>query len=86
MRGRSLGWEDPLGEGVATHSSILAWRFPWTEGPGSQWSTGSQRVRCNQLKQFSKHAQANNKQNPLNVLGIYCTLISIRIKNISTIA
>ena len=27
----SLGWEDPLGEGMATHSSILAWRIPWTE-------------------------------------------------------
>ena len=29
-----LGWEDPLGEGTATHSSILAWRSPWTEEPG----------------------------------------------------
>ena len=31
---RSLGWEDPLEEGVATHSSILAWRIPWIEEPG----------------------------------------------------
>ena len=31
---QSLGWEDPLGEGMATHSSILAWRIPWTEEPG----------------------------------------------------
>ena len=31
---RSLGWEDPLEEEVATHSSILAWRIPWTEEPG----------------------------------------------------
>ena len=31
---RSLGWEDPLEEGMATHSSILAWRVPWTEEPG----------------------------------------------------
>ena len=30
---QSLGWEDPLGEGRATHSSILAWRIPWTEEP-----------------------------------------------------
>ena len=30
----SLGWEDPLEEGMATHSSILAWRIPWTEEPG----------------------------------------------------
>ena len=32
---QSLGWEDPLEEGMATHSSILAWRIPWTEEPGS---------------------------------------------------
>ena len=31
---RSLGWEDPLEEGMATHSSILAWRIPWREEPG----------------------------------------------------
>ena len=31
---RSLGWEDPLEEGMATHSSVLAWRIPWTEEPG----------------------------------------------------
>ena len=41
---RSLGWEDPLEEGVATHSSILAWRIPWTEGPHELQSMGSQRV------------------------------------------
>ena len=34
MRVQSLGQEDPLEEGVATHSSILAWRIPWTEEPG----------------------------------------------------
>ena len=33
-RVRFLGWEDPLEEGMATHSTILAWRIPWTEGPG----------------------------------------------------
>ena len=38
-----VGWADPLEEGVATHSSILAWRIPWTEEPGGQ-STVSQRV------------------------------------------
>ena len=31
---QSLDWEDPLEKGMATHSSILAWRIPWTEGPG----------------------------------------------------
>ena len=41
---RSLGWEDPLEEGMATHSSILAWRIPWTEEPGGLQSMGLQRV------------------------------------------
>ena len=44
MRGWSLGWEDPLEEGIATHSSVLAWRIPWTEEPGGLLSIGSQRV------------------------------------------
>ena len=35
---RSLGWEDPLEKGMATHSSILAWRIPWTEEPDELWS------------------------------------------------
>ena len=41
---RSLGWEDPLEEGMATHSSILAWRIPWTDEVGGQQSLGLQRV------------------------------------------
>ena len=44
MRVRSLGGEDPLEEGVATHSSTLAWKIPWTEEPGRLHSMGSQRV------------------------------------------
>ena len=40
----SLGWEDPLKKGMATHSSILAWRIPWTEESGGLQSTGSQRL------------------------------------------
>ena len=40
----SLGQEDPLEEEMATHSSILAWKIPWTEEPGGLQSTGSQRV------------------------------------------
>ena len=42
--GSILGWEDPLEKEMATHSSILAWRIPWTEEPGGLQSTGSQRV------------------------------------------
>ena len=42
---QSLGQEDPLEEEMVTHSSILAWKIPWTEEPGRLLSTGSQRVR-----------------------------------------
>ena len=42
---QSLGWGDPLEKGMATHSSILAWRIPWTEEPGGLQSVGLQRVR-----------------------------------------
>ena len=41
----SLDWEDPLQKGMATHSSILAWRIPWTEEPGRLLSMGLQRIR-----------------------------------------
>ena len=42
---RSLGWEDPLEEEMATHSSILAWKIPWTEEPGGLQCMGSPSVR-----------------------------------------
>ena len=42
---RSLGWEDPLEKGKATHSSVLALRIPWTDEPGGLQSIGSHRVR-----------------------------------------
>ena len=44
---QSLSWEDPLEEGMATHSSVLAWRTPWTEEPGGLRSMGSQKPRHN---------------------------------------
>ena len=47
MQVQSLGQEDPLGEGMAIHSSFLAWRIPWTEEPGGLWSMGSRTVRHN---------------------------------------
>ena len=43
-RVRSVGWKDPLEKGMATHSSILAWRIPWTEEPGGLQSIMLQRV------------------------------------------
>ena len=42
---RSLGWEDPLEKEMATHSSILTWRIPWTEEPGGLQSMGLQQLR-----------------------------------------
>ena len=42
---RSLGWEGPLEKGMATHSSSLAWRIPWTEKPDRLQSMGSHRIR-----------------------------------------
>ena len=43
-RVQSLGQEDTLEKEMATHSSTLAWKIPWTEDPGRLWSMGSQRV------------------------------------------
>ena len=47
MKVRHMDQEDPLEEGMVTHSSVLAWRISWTEEPGGLQSTGSQRVRHN---------------------------------------
>ena len=44
MQVRFLGWEDPMEEGMAIHSSILAWKIPWTEETGRLQSMGPQRV------------------------------------------
>ena len=46
---QSLGQEDPLEKGIATHSSILAWKIPWTEEPGGLWFIGLQRVRHDEV-------------------------------------
>ena len=52
---RSLGQEHPLEEGIATQSSILAWRIIWTEEPGGLWSIESQRVRLKHLNTHAHH-------------------------------
>ena len=44
-----LDWEDPLEEEMATHSSTLAWKIPWTEEPGGLQSLGSKRIRHNSV-------------------------------------
>ena len=70
---RSLGQEDPLEEEMATHSSILAWRIPWTEEPGGSQSVGqslrSQRVGQDPSNLAGMHAeeQAVNDANKVSV-------------------
>ena len=54
MQFRSLGWEDVLEEGMATHFSILAWRIPWTEEPGELQSMRSQGVRHDQAHMYAQ--------------------------------
>ena len=50
-----VGWEDPLEKGMATHSSVIAWRIPWTVEPGRLQSLGSQRVGLDMTKQLNFH-------------------------------
>ena len=52
---QSLGQEDPLEKGMATHSSILAWRIPWTEEPGGLQSMGLQRVTTEQESDMTEN-------------------------------
>ena len=62
-RVRSLGQEDPLEKGMATHSSILAWRIPWTEEPGklySPWSRKEMEMTVQLTLTF--HMQKNETQ------------------------
>ena len=58
---RSLGQEDPLQKGMATHSSILALEIPWTEKPGRLLSMGSQRVRDDSSANTLAMIQTTNK-------------------------
>ena len=59
----SLGWEDPLEKDMATHSSILSWRIPWTEEPDGLQSTGLQKSRTLTWVQFS-HSVVSDPQRP----------------------
>ena len=58
---QSLGQEDPLEKGMATHSSILAWRIPWTEEPGGPQSMGLQRVRYDWAANVSNGFRENEE-------------------------
>ena len=56
---RSLSQEDPLEKEMAPHSSILAWRVPWTEEPGRLQSVGSQKVRHDRMTNTHTHSMLN---------------------------
>ena len=58
---RSLGQEDSLEKEMATHSSILAWKIPWTEEPGGLQSKGSQRVRRDLVTKQQQHEAIDHK-------------------------
>ena len=58
---QSLGCEDPLEEGMATHSSIFAWRIPWTEEPGRLQSMESQRDKAKRLS-TAQHKLHNHRE------------------------
>ena len=55
---RFLGWEDPLEEGMATQTSILAWRIPWTEEPGGLQSIGLQELDTTEM---TEHARTKSR-------------------------
>ena len=60
MQAQSLGGEDPLEEGMATYSHILAWRIPWTEEPGGLPSMGSQIGKLKALNATTPHPQQHD--------------------------
>ena len=64
---RSLGWEDPLGEGIVTHTSILAWKIPWTVEPSRLQSMGSQRVVHTWANEHTHQAEGSHTQKSWNV-------------------
>ena len=67
----SLGWEDPLEEGMAIHSSILAWRIPWTEETGGLQSMGLRRVGHDwAINTHFQFCQLSKGDHPHQVLGI----------------
>ena len=86
---RSLSWEDPLEEKMATHSSILVWEIPWTEEPSGLQSIGSQRVRhdwvteCVHARAHTHtptHTHTHSVYLPINYLYSHLSFYSSSIK------
>ena len=76
----SLGWEDPLEEGMATHSSILAWRIPWTEEPGRLWPI-SQRLGYNWSNLACTHTHGlKHPELPLPGHIVSCTSHAFKVR------
>ena len=73
----SLGWEDPLEKGTATHSSILAWKIPWTERPGGLQSMGSQRVRHDLATFTYNHIYPYIYSHIQNEFSFKCTFVRL---------
>ena len=63
---QSLGWKDPLEEGIATHSSTLAWRIPWTGEPGGLQSQGLQRADTAEVTQHA-HRERGRAQRAISL-------------------
>ena len=63
----SLGWEDPLEKGMATHSSILTWEISWTEEPGELQTMGLQRVGHNLGLNNLSYTQENKKSDLIHL-------------------
>ena len=66
---QSLGQEDPLEKGMATHSSILSWRIPWTEEPGKLQSMGSQRVGHDWATNTHTHTHTHKVQEQAKLIN-----------------
>ena len=71
---RPLVWEDPLEEGMAAHSSILAWRIPWTEEPGGLQSVG--------LQSQTRLKQLSTQSSQWNTVNVFITDLALRLKQI----
>ena len=69
---QSLGWKDPLEKGMATHSSIIAWRIPWTKEPSRLQSTESQKVRHN----WAPHTRMYEIYISICIYGCFCATMT----------
>ena len=80
---QSLGWEDPLEKGMATHSNILAWRMPWTEEPGQLQSMGWRgRVKFQRLWTQEKSKSCKNKFSFIEVQPGEEILFSLNVRTL----